>query len=294
MQLLPPSRTSGFSLFELAIVLAIVGLLTGAIIGGKSMIHQSQLQAVVRDFTKYNDAYQKFTIHYGGKPGDLNGLTGSPTSIWGSADPTPVAPNTCFTALGTAGGTATCNGDGNNFIAGPYATGTLTKPEEIFVAIQQLSNAKLIEGKYTGKSNSASSLDAVSGKNVPAGPFENSGYMFITVQPITANNTNDAPNYFYGNYGTVIIFGGADATGLDQLLSPKDASFIDRKMDDGLPAMGSMLTYLKYPHGLPASAATSCVVNGVALPTVADGRAVTYNVSAKGALCNLINIIDVK
>jgi hypothetical protein len=291
MHAIHPTRTSGFSLLEISIVLVLAGLLTGAIIGGKSMIHQSKLQSIVSDFSRYNDAYKRFLTQYGGKPGDLGGLTGSPTSIWGSAGGTG-SDAACFAALGTIGNQATCNGDGNNFIAGSYLAGALTKPEEIYTAIQQLSNAKLIEGKYTGVRDAVAGT--IAGINVPSGPLENSGYAFLTIQPITATNAADAPNYFHGNYGTAIIFGGTDVNGINQILSPKDTLVIDSKMDDGLPAMGSIVTYLQYPNGQPTAINNSCVTAAGVLPNAASDRNAVYNVSVKEKLCNIAYVIDTK
>ena len=289
------SSRHGFSLFEIGLVLSIVGLLLGGVIAGKAMINQSKIQAITRDFTKYSDAYKTFLTQYGGKPGDFNTFGASATNIWGSAGgPLHTDDGTCFGALLTAGSAATCNGDGNNSIAGPYVAGlpgALTNPAEIFTAIQQLSNAKLIEGKFTGKSNGAiTTFNAVAGVNVPSGPIANSGYAFLSMQAITSTNATDAPNYFYGSYGTLLLFGNADPYGLNELLSPKDAFIIDQKIDDGLPAMGSVVTSLLYPSGV----ANRCVISTSGPLTAASGRNAVYNASVSGNFCNLIYVIDTK
>ena len=111
------------------------------------------------------------------------------------------------------------------------------------------------------------------------------------MQAVTsANAATDTPNYFYGSYGTLLMFGKADSKGLNELLPPKDAFIIDQKIDDGLPAMGSVVTYLTYPSGV----ANSCVISTSGPLTAASGRNAVYNASVSGNFCNLIYVIDTK
>ena len=272
---------SAFTLVEVAIVLVIIGLLIGGVLQGKAMLEQARLQSVLRDLGKYRDAYAQFVTVYGCKPGDM-GAAGASVCVNKASDK-------------WAGVT---DGDGNGYIGGPYkADTTLTNTAEIYAAWQQLAAAGLMEGKYTGAAGTGATL----GVNVPASQVTGAGYVLVSQDPVNAATSAKSPNYFYGDYGSAIrpgafiIFGAANTTangGLTdgELLSPIDAYSVDRKADDGLPAVGTVMTYLSYPSGV----ANSCVVNttsGVA-PVASDGRAVAYNTTAKGRRCNLIYIND--
>lgn len=126
-----------FSLVELSIVLVILGLLTGGILAGQSLIRAAELRSVTSDLGRYSAASRTFRDKYMGVPGDL--LTA--TRFWG--DNNSYCPDGAI-ANGTPG---TCNGNGNGLVADSLvATGT----QEYTQALLQLSLAGLIEGSYAG------------------------------------------------------------------------------------------------------------------------------------------------
>lgn len=133
---------SGFSLVELSIVLVILGLLTGGILGGQSLIRAAELRSVATDVSKYRSASYAFRDKYFGLPGDFTRAT----SFWGNAT-TGTSGGECTAPESDAGtGTQTCNGDGNGLIGNASTVGQ--RNSESFRFWQHLANAGLIEGQY--------------------------------------------------------------------------------------------------------------------------------------------------
>jgi prepilin-type N-terminal cleavage/methylation domain-containing protein len=67
-----PNRHSGFTLLELSIVLVIIGLITGGILAGKSLIRSAELQNVTKEHTQWTTAHNAFELKYNAMPGDLD------------------------------------------------------------------------------------------------------------------------------------------------------------------------------------------------------------------------------
>lgn len=95
-----------FSLVELSIVLVILGLLTGGILAGQSLIRASELRAVVTEYERYIAASHTFRDKYMAIPGDM----ANATRFWG--DDAAL----CADAGITNGTPGTCNGNANGSI----------------------------------------------------------------------------------------------------------------------------------------------------------------------------------
>jgi prepilin-type N-terminal cleavage/methylation domain-containing protein len=65
----------GFSLVELSIVLVILGLLTGGILAGQSLIRAAELRSITTQFNQYVSATQSFRDKYMALPGDMPNAT---------------------------------------------------------------------------------------------------------------------------------------------------------------------------------------------------------------------------
>lgn len=248
----------GFSLVELSIVLVILGLLTGGILAGQSLIRASELRAVSTEFQRYQAAVNAFRDKYFAFPGDMNNAV----SFWGAAA-------ACPSVLATAPA-GVCNGDGDGNI-NPAATNS----NEMFGFWEHLASAGLIEGSYTGAPNSATAADtfALIGTNVPRSRFPNSGWSVNTLAAAPISSTI----WFEGSYGNVFYFGGSTGVGMTHLenLRPEEAWNIDTKLDDGKPGTGSM--YVAESDVACHDAGTS---NSVALAGVAN-----YNFSNTAPIC---------
>lgn len=215
----------GFSLVELSIVLVILGLLTGGILAGQSLIRAAELRSVSTDFNRYTAAINTFRDKYFALPGDMTNATKFWTSNGGTG-----SDDTCFNTPSTT--QATCDGNGNGQIEYTSATRPLGEPHR---AWQHLANAGLIEGQYNGDGDQAAD---VPGTTVPRGRISNTGFSLIYI--VTAS--------FYGetfsaqSNGNQLLFGTQAGPMRGAAIKPEEAWNLDTKMDDGKPDMGALQT----------------------------------------------------
>ena len=88
-----------FSLVELSIVLVILGLLTGGILTGQSLIRAAEMRSIVTELQRYQTAARSFQDKYFALPGDMRNAT----DFWGAPG------NNLANCPATAGtGTQTC------------------------------------------------------------------------------------------------------------------------------------------------------------------------------------------
>ena len=256
-----PNPQSAFTLVEVAIVLAIIGLMIGGVLAGQYTLRQSQLQSVVKDFTDFKSAYLNFKDEYGGMPGDLLDAT----DYWGTdADGCPSHSNRVPKK-------ETCNGNGDNSIDTVDSGTTWSEP---WRAWQQLSNAGYIKGTFSGVADAAGIYTASIGVNVPRSKISNTGYSLYTNGPFAS----DANMYDMAR-STAIRFGTLTASSVTHsaALTPREANFIDAKVDDGRPALGMMMAFKPAFRANCATGATT---------------AATYNLTYTSVACPLLYIID--
>ncbi len=234
----------GFSLVELSIVLVILGLLTGGILAGQSLIHAAELRSVSTEYQRYVAATQAFRDKYFQLPGDMNNAA----KFWGAADGAGEG-NTvaCFST--TTNDARTCNGNGNGRI------GDGSNSDESLRFWQQLASAGLIEGQYSGIRGTPAANTIIMGTNVPRSKLGSSSYWFP--------QTEGTHTSFGGRidsavpYNNTLFFGGWTGTYRGNL-KPEDAWNIDTKMDDGKPGQGK----IKAPWDATYSASGTFCTNG--------------------------------
>ena len=223
---------AGFTLLELSIVLVIIGLLIGGVFVGQSLIHNAQLNAVITEFNRYQTSVQSFKQQYQAVPGDMSNAT----SFWGVLAGTG-SDSTCGATQSFT--TATCNGTGNGWVSD--AEGPIY---ETFRYWQHLSNAKMIEGSYIGIPNGGGTI--IIGKNVPASRYSsNAGWSVYKGSTLTGGSAGSSFATDYGQ-GHILIFGGVGGALISAaqgtVVPPKDAWSIDKKIDDGKPALGNVIS----------------------------------------------------
>lgn len=241
-----------FSLVELSIVLVILGLLTGGILAGQSLIRAAELRSVSADVNRFTAAAQSFRDKYFSMPGDFT----KATSFWGNAS-TGTTGGECATPLTDVGtGTQTCNGNGDGYIGDGGAS-----CHERHRMWQHLANAGLIEGSYSGIAGSAGMCHAVlntTPTNSPRSRIATAGFSVASGAGTNAGHHS----YFDGVYGQRFFFGAQNDTLASSLWAPvikgEEAWNIDTKMDDGKPATGAVQTYKNgSTWGSPACATTN-------------------------------------
>ena len=240
--------SSGFTLMEIAIVLSVFGLVVGGIILGQSMVRTSALLGVTSDVQRISTAVNQFRTQYGSLPGDMR----TATSYFSGA----------------------VNGNGNSRI-GQFPG---TEYGEVFQVAYQLSQAGLLEGRFTGTGTSRA---MVPGTNVPKSKLDDSiGYTVVYWGGYTdASDFTTMGSYGYAlQRGHALLFGRSESGTLEtygKAISAEEALMIDGKADDGKPQLG------KYVVANPAGS-SDCV-------TSAAGASALYNVRSKvKEACGLI------
>lgn len=224
----------GFSLVELSIVLVILGLLTGGILAGQSLIRAAELRGISTEYSRWMTAANTFRDKYFALPGDITNAT----RLWGAQSGTTKCTNNAGTA---AVSTGVCDGNGNGFITNagslPYAT---TDAAEMFQFWRQLAFAGLVEGTFTGLNGSANIQGTVLGSNVPRSRLANAGWAVVDAAPDSASAYTLPDGY--GNY---FIMGAQLGAGtnlpITAVLKPEEAWNLDTKLDDGKPAAGKII-----------------------------------------------------
>jgi prepilin-type N-terminal cleavage/methylation domain-containing protein len=216
----------GFSLVELSIVLVILGLLTGGILTGQNLIRAAELRSIVSDFQRYQTATQTFRDKYFAMPGDMSNAE----DFWGA-----MSSGTCPSATGGVG-TETCNGDGNGHL--DDASAASVSGEE-FTYWQHMANAGMIEGTYTGIAGSGGVNHDIPGENSPPSKVTNAAFG-VDYRDGTSGSTSDFPLQ-----GHRIWFGAAKPNNHPNAaaLLPEEAWNIDKKLDDGQPGKGKIMTW---------------------------------------------------
>lgn len=203
---------SGFTLMELAIVLAIIGLMIGGIMGGQAMLKASRLRGVMSEAAAHANAIAAFRTQYEELPGDYS----MATRVWS---------------------TAAANGNGNGILEGAsVASGA----GENFQVWKHLQLGGFTTGSFTGTAGGAAPTHAVPGTNVPRGPLTKSGFWHYSWGQQAAGTT-----YFPGNYDNAMVFGGERTNDwLSQaVLTGSEAYQIDLKVDDQMPGYGEVRTF---------------------------------------------------
>lgn len=244
---------SGFTIIELSIVIVIIGLLIGGVMVGKDLTRASEVRATLSQIEQYNTAIHTFRSKYNGIPGDLKYTEAKGFGLYS------------ITYTGYMGYPGYGDGDGIIRSANGSATpSTVTNLYgEPLIFWRHLSDAQLISGRYGQALNSAAEAAGISGMDamntfLPAAK--------LTGSTIAVGSPRDGRNYFLLAKVTATLGVGAFGAS-ENPLTAYEAYTMDSKIDDGLPATGSIFaidatTGLNIPTTWrTVSANSSCVVS---------------------------------
>jgi prepilin-type N-terminal cleavage/methylation domain-containing protein len=234
-------RSQGFTLVELSIVLVIIGLLAGGIMVGRDLIHAAELRAIISEVDKFKTAVNTFRVKYDCIPGDCTHAT----DYWLADGGCPISP------VALAPREETCNGGGSGKInewTTAHNEGYWVYPQTMFRFWQQLANAGLIGGKYSGtqaEGDAIAEAMAIS-LDIPASRVSGSGW-FIHYWAQDPNFPGYDGNTANKNFFTLI--GGTTEPfyplggGYLRAISSQDMWNIDTKMDDGISYSGRVVPF---------------------------------------------------
>ncbi len=263
-----------FSLIELSLVLVILGLLTGGILAGQSLIRASEIRSVASDYQRFMTANQTFRDKYFALPGDMRNAT----AFWDIASGTTGNDAACYDFPSTD--KRTCNGDGN----GSFGTMTQMQTYEGHRYWQHLANAGLIEGSFTGTGTAVTNRNygSVVGTNAPKLKMAN-----VLFTPIYVKHVNGQQNLYNASYSDVYYVGVStnppNSAVSGPFLKPEEAWNIDTKLDDGRPAFGVVTTFRS---GTPGYATMNACAND---PVEANAA---YDLANATIACGLILTIQ--
>jgi len=247
------SAIKGFTLIELSIVLIVISLIVATITAGSSIIHSAQLKSVISDISEFKTAINLYQDKYDALPGDHRNaydyFSGGDRLICG---------------YDNSAQDDGCNGNGDGIIHEHFSGESLK-------AWQHLQQADLITGRVKVNLTAARyrfpTVDPNHTANGETPPYytpsippskvkghgEN-GYSFAHT------NMHGRVGSLFGRVGNSIMLGGkslgASAYNSGPSLNAADAYSIDKKIDDGAPNKGNVIS--TGTHNIPGT----CTTNG--------------------------------
>ncbi len=217
---------SGFTLVELSIVMIIIGLLIGGIFSGMKLVDNANVQKTVQDIKGIESATVSFKDIYRALPGDIR-------------NPSTRMPS-CNAAACSTGG------DGNRTIgtrSNSSVWEVINTTHERFTFWQHLQASELIN---LGIQNVGS---LVYGEGMPESPV-GGGYYITFYEGALGNYPS---NFYFPNNHILVINGdttpdpNSDGATFASV-SCSNISAIDRKIDDGFPFSGTVISVFCYQN----------------------------------------------
>lgn len=196
---------SAFTLVEISIVLIIIGLLAGVTFTGVALLQSAESKTLLTEVQKLNQSIGQFQSVYKGMPGDIT----KATSYWAG----------------------TTNGNGGGFIDAETS-------EEPFAAVQQISQAGLLEGSYAGFTGIWDSGFTLATPSAIGNVIGAKGRVPAALYIKCCSGTDYSRTIVFNNHISLFSIYSTDITKRAGILTPIEANDLDKKIDDGVPDTG--------------------------------------------------------
>lgn len=255
-------KSSGFTLIELAIVMVVIGLVVGGILVGVDLVSTANVRATITQIDRYNVAANTFRVKYSELPGDISAAGAAQFGL---------APRGLYAGMG----------DGNGIIEGVEANypgtnnGLAQLAGETAMFWVDLASASLIPDSFSVASAANPSPITVTLSSSP------NVMNYVPTAKLGAGNfitvfSQNSQNFFaISNITSISTLGALTST---PGLTPRQASYIDTKIDDGLPKNGNVLAQYEWNYSTPYAKGNGGAGNGnfgAANPVSEPGTATT-------------------
>lgn len=249
-------ESHGFTLIEMAVVLAAIAVVIGGVVIAREMIRAAELRQVMSDTSALRTAIFAFREKYAAWPGDFQ----SATQYWPE----------------------TADGDGDSVILTDFFGGG-----ESLTFWQQLALGGLIRGQYSGQPlfPPDSSIHEP-GINIPAGVLPGSGYAIWDNAGVGFRILPSRPASKFLILGSRQYSANTIWAFVSAALSPADAQSIDAKLDDGIAPTGQVLGFTGSRRDVSPYPADRCS-SDVWTPTGTD-----YNLKVTDPACLMLFVLE--
>ncbi|MEZ5690567.1 MAG: prepilin-type N-terminal cleavage/methylation domain-containing protein [Rickettsiales bacterium] len=261
----------GFSLIEMSIVLAVIALIVGGVLVGKTLIDSSRINAQIAQIEKYKSAVNLFKTKYNYMPGDMPDPKASSYGFHRSTGCNNYFSSGCGNGNGTVDGAEIGGEIGVTKVLSTY---DFTGETHLFWL--DLIDAELIGEKITEALN-ANTLTYNVKEYLPAAKIGNKKYVHVWSNGIRLSQytpIQDGKLYFALSEVNAVAGGNqflaVTPDGYKSVFFPTikavDAYNIDSKIDDGLPQSGDVIA--AYPGAMVGCCISARWVGASHTPTI--------------------------